>query len=115
ANFQEQSGSSVLDAMARADEVTQLGPKLRTTVRELAELLQRATRMASGGSTVLTAEPTESEHEQAPAPVADVLKLTLDETGMIEKLREKRDPQDDARAENLEEFVAVAREFDVKN
>ncbi|MBN9612317.1 MAG: ATP-binding domain-containing protein, partial [Actinobacteria bacterium] len=47
--------------------------------------------------------------------VADVLKLILDETEMIEKLRAKRDPQDEARAENLEELVSVAREFDVRN
>src|SRR5690606_30476008 len=37
------------------------------------------------------------------------------ETQMIEKLREKRDPQDEARAENLEELVSVAREFDVRS
>ena len=44
-----------------------------------------------------------------------MLKLILDETEMIEKLRAKRDPQDEARAENLEELVSVAREFDVRN
>lgn len=109
ANFQETHEISFHDAMLRADEVTQLGPKLRVTVRELGELLLRAARMAvGGGATDVSGEEAE------PAPVGDVLKLILDETEMIEKLRAKRDPQDDARAENLEELLAVAREFDVK-
>ncbi|WP_449277834.1 ATP-dependent helicase [Leucobacter sp. GX24907] len=109
ANFQEQHDLSFHEAMLRADEVAALGPKLRNTVRELAEVLTRAARMAAGGGA------TDVEGEEAkPAPVGDVLKLILDETEMIEKLRAKRDPQDDARAENLEELLAVAREFDVK-
>ena len=109
ANFQEAQGISFHEAMLRADEVAQLGPKLRATVRELAGLLTRAARMAAGGG------PTDAAGEAAaPAPVADVLRLVLDETEMIEKLRARRDPQDDARAENLEELVAVAREFDAK-
>ncbi len=109
ANFQEAQGISFHEAMLRADEVAQLGPKLRVTVRELAELLTRAARMAIGGGAT-----DDAEEQAAPAPVADVLKLILDETEMIEKLRAKRDPQDDARAENLEELIAVAREFDAK-
>jgi DNA helicase-2/ATP-dependent DNA helicase PcrA len=109
ANFQEAQGISLHDAMLRADEVGALGPKVRGTVRELGELLVRAARMAVGGGA--TDVPGE---ESKPAPVGDVLKLILDETEMVEKLRAKRDPQDDARAENLEELLAVAREFDVK-
>ena len=110
ANFQEAQGISFLDAMLRADEVAALGPKPRATVKELGALLTRAARMAAGGGA--TDEP--GSGEKAPAPVGDVLKLILDETEMIEKLRAKRDPQDDARAENLEELIAVAREFDAK-
>ncbi|GAB2555955.1 ATP-dependent helicase [Leucobacter ruminantium] len=110
ANFQEAQGISFLDAMLRADEVAALGPKPRSTVKELGALLIRAARMAAGGGA--TDEP--GSGEKAPAPVGDVLKLILDETEMIEKLRAKRDPQDDARAENLEELIAVAREFDAK-
>ncbi|MFD5599480.1 ATP-dependent helicase [Leucobacter sp. NPDC058333] len=109
ANFQEANGLSFHGAMLRAEEVTAIGPKIRSTVRALGELLARASRMAvGGGSTDVAGE------EAVPAPVGDVLKLILDETEMIEKLRAKRDPQDDARAENLEELLAVAREFDVK-
>ncbi|MEJ6488499.1 UvrD-helicase domain-containing protein [Leucobacter sp. USCH14] len=109
ANFQEAQGISFHDAMLRAEEVTAIGPKIRATVRALGEMLARASRMAvGGGATDVVGE------DAVPAPVADVMKLVLDETDMIEKLRAKRDPQDDARAENLEELLAVAREFDVK-
>ncbi|MHA3684343.1 ATP-dependent helicase [Leucobacter sp. HY1910] len=107
--FQETEGLSFHEAMQRAAEVPQLGPKLRTTVLELADLLTRAANMAAGGGATDV-----SGEEATPAPVGDVIKLILDETEMIEKLRAKRDPQDDARAENLEELIAVAREFDVK-
>ena len=132
ANFQENHGISFHEAMLRADEVGQLGPKLKGTVRELGELLLRAARMAVGepgaaAGDAQFADPLADDQRAAdpqaditdddgkkPAPVADLLKLILDETEMIEKLRARRDPQDDARAENLEELVAVAREFDVK-
>lgn len=110
ANFQEANGITFHEAMLNAAEITAIGPKVRATIVQLGELLARATRMALGGGA--TDVPTE---EAKPAPVADVLKLILDETEMIEKLHAKRDPQDDARAENLEELVAVAREFDVQH
>ena len=132
AHFQETQGISFHEAMLRADEVP-FGPKVRDTVKQLAELLLRATRMAvGGGPTDISYDPltgevhdegslgggssgADDETRKKPAPVADVLKLILDETEMIEKLRAKRDPQDEARAENLEELVSVAREFDVRN
>ena len=122
--FQESHGISFHEAMLRADEVP-FGPKVRDAIKSLGELLLRATRMAlGGGPTDVTYDPTTGEVREGgesdetrkkPAPVADVLKLVLDETEMIEKLRAKRDPQDEARAENLEELVSVAREFDVRN
>ncbi|NLA65968.1 MAG: ATP-binding domain-containing protein, partial [Leucobacter sp.] len=125
ANFQEAQAISFHAAMLRADEVS-LGPKVRGEVQKLGELLERATLLAtnsarSAENRVGAAEPgenpfgEESGSEPRFAPVADVLKLILDETEMIDKLRAKRDPQDEARAENLEELVSVAREFDVRN
>lgn len=111
ANFQEAQGISFHEAMLRCAELS-FGPKVQRAILDLGELLTRAARMALGGGSV-DPDP-DSPEEKQPAPVGDVLKLILDETEMIEKLRAKRDPQDDARAENLEELIAVAREFDAK-
>lgn len=109
AAYQEAHGLSFHEAMLQAAEIG-FGPKVRDAVLQLGELLTRAAVMAAGGGASL--DPAEPKQ---PAPVADVLKLLFDETQMIEKLRAKRDPQDEARAENLEELVSVAREFDVRN
>ena len=112
ANFQEAQGLSFHEAMLRADELSFGGPKVRSAIIELGELLTRAAAMAAGGDDgALDADG----NPKKPAPVGDLLKLLLDETQMIDKLREKRDPQDEARAENLEELVSVAREFDTRN
>ncbi|KKI16669.1 MULTISPECIES: ATP-dependent helicase [unclassified Leucobacter] len=109
ANYAEAMGISFHDAMLRAGELS-FGPKVRAAIESLGQLLQRAARMAAGGGAT-----DDSETRKQPAPVADVLKLILDETQMIEKLRAKRDPQDEARAENLEELVSVAKEYDVQH
>ncbi|MFC5337788.1 ATP-dependent helicase [Leucobacter denitrificans] len=118
ANFQEAEGITFREAMLRAAEIPALGPKVRTTVVELGEMLERATTLALGDAAgVPQADPLDNEATDASpqyAAVADVLKLVLDETEMIVKLRAKRDPQDDARAENLEELLAVAKEFDAQ-
>ena len=43
--------------------------------------------------------------------VAEGLTVLLSGSGYLEALRASRDPQDEARLENLDEFVAVARDF----
>jgi DNA helicase-2/ATP-dependent DNA helicase PcrA len=120
ANFQEAHGLNFHEAMLRADEIG-FGPKVRDAIKNLGALLVRAARMAVGEALRAdeSAEGSASEgtgaDERKLAPVADVLKLILDEIDLIAQLRAKRDPQDEARAENLEELVSVAREFDVRN
>lgn len=124
ANFQETHEITFHEAMLRAEEIP-LRQALRGTVTALGQLLTRATRLALGEVGVSETGTGEAGTSEAGvgeagtatryAPVADILKLVLEETQMIEKLREKRDPQDEARAENLEELVSVAREFDTRN
>ncbi len=46
-----------------------------------------------------------------PTSVADGLGVLLGKSGYLDALRASRDPQDEARVENLDEFVAVARDF----
>lgn len=106
--YAEAQGLSFHEAMLVAGELP-LGPKQQTTVKALGEMLTRAQQMA------LPKVNDDGEIVKPAAPVAEVLKLVLDDTEMIEKYREKRDAQDEARAENLEELLAVAREFDQRN
>lgn len=97
--FAEQQNLSFHEAMLRAGELS-FGPKVLATITRLGEMLNRASDHA---------------HATPPAPVFEILKLVLDESEMIVKLREKRDAQDEARAENLEELLSVAKEFDTRN
>ncbi|MBC9937274.1 MULTISPECIES: ATP-dependent helicase [unclassified Leucobacter] len=130
ANFAEAQQISFHEAMLRVDELS-FGPKVRGAILELGQLLERAAQMAAGTPATgqdpagpidepAAADPASEETlspgaGKRPAPVAEVLSLILSETQMIEQLRSRRDPQDEARAENLEELVAVAREYDVQH
>ena len=49
------------------------------------------------------------------APPADILEATLSRTGLLAELTASTDPQDESRVENLEELLAVAREFSEAN
>ena len=78
-----------------------LGPKLSGAISQLDALLDEATAimLPPGG-------------EVPPASsVADGLSLLLSKSGYLDALRASRDPQDEARVENLEEFVVVAKDF----
>lgn len=102
AQFAESREISFREAMRRSDELG-FGPKVKTAVASLSSMLDRAAEMAS------------AEGEQKPAPVGDILALILEETEYVKLLRASRDPQDEARAENLEELLSVTREFEKQN
>ncbi|PJJ73141.1 DNA helicase-2/ATP-dependent DNA helicase PcrA [Diaminobutyricimonas aerilata] len=87
---------SLREAMRHAGELG-LGPKVTGAITGLAEILDEV------GSTV--------EKTQVP----DVLTTLLQRTGYVEALRASRDPQDEARAENVDELVAVTKEFQRNN
>ena len=74
-----------------------LGPKVTKAIVELGTVLDEV------GSTVAEAAP------------ADILTALLTRTGYHQQLKASIDPQDEARAENLEELVAQAKEFRVGN
>ncbi len=76
-----------------------LGPKVTGAIVKLADLLDEA---------AVKADPNAPA---GAAPVSDVLTFLLDESGYVEALRASRDPQDEARAENVDELVAVTKEF----
>lgn len=96
ANFAAQNNLSVRQALSYADTIG-FGPKINSAIKQLAELLDELEALV----------PTES--------VEQILKHVLAKTGYLEILRTSRDPQDEARAENLEELISVAKEFGRNN
>ena len=93
ADKQEQT---LREAMREADQLG-LGPKVTGSILRLAAILDEAALKADA------------------SPVADILTEVLEKVGFLDALRASRDPQDEARAENVEELVAVTREFQRNN
>ncbi|MBB5632860.1 DNA helicase-2/ATP-dependent DNA helicase PcrA [Cryobacterium mesophilum] len=91
-NHADKDGRTLRDALRESDQLG-LGPKVTAAIEGLATILDEV------GATADTAAP------------ADILAALLERTGFIEALRASRDPQDEARAENVEELLAVTREF----
>ncbi|MCS4277849.1 DNA helicase-2/ATP-dependent DNA helicase PcrA [Mycetocola sp. BIGb0189] len=96
ATFAETNGLSFRDAMRNVEGLG-LGPKVTGSIRALSDLLDEAAELADTGV------------------VADVLTLLVTRSGLLETLRNSRDPQDEARAENIEELQAVTKEFEKNN
>ena len=49
---------------------------------------------------------------EANRPASTIAAAVLEQSGLLEELRESHDPQDEVRIENLEELVAVAEEYE---
>ncbi|MFF1634430.1 ATP-dependent helicase [Leifsonia sp. NPDC058248] len=98
ASYAEDNGVSFRQAMRDAGSLG-LGPKVTGAILQLAGLLDEAT---------LKVDPS---NPVGVSPVADVLTFLLDQSTYLDVLRNSRDPQDEARAENVDELVAVTREF----
>jgi DNA helicase-2/ATP-dependent DNA helicase PcrA len=100
-SFADSNGLSLRDALSSAGELG-LGPKVTGAILELAGILDEV------GATA-------SLDQVRPAGPADVLITLLQRTRFIEALRNTGDPQDEARAENVEELISVTREFQKNN
>ena len=100
ARYADEQQITFRDALANASALG-VGPKIQTAIAQLDAVLAEASELmlpASG--------------EVAPASsVPEGLTLLLNKSGYLDSLRRSKDPQDEARVENLDEFVAVAREF----
>ena len=96
ATFADNNGISVRAALGHVGELG-FGPKITGAVHALADLLNELSARV------------ESD------PVDSLLKEVLEKSGYLESLKASRDPQDEARVENLEELVAVAKEFQRNN
>ncbi|WP_395245882.1 ATP-dependent helicase [Agromyces sp. MMS24-K17] len=109
ASFAEQNELSFRQAM-RAAAGLGLGPKVTGAISALADLLDEAAAMLVPSQRGIA----EGTNEGA-AKVSDVLVLLLEKSGLLDALRNSRDPQDETRAENVEELVAQTRDFDREN
>ena len=97
-SYADDNGITFREAMRHAGSLG-LGPKVTAAILQLATLLDDAAAMID------PANPA------GVSPVAEVLTFLLDGSGYLDVLRNSRDPQDEARAENVDELVAVTREF----
>ena len=100
ARFAEDHGISFREALSVPAQLG-VGPKIQAAIGQLDAVLKEATEL------MLPA----SGEVPSPTVVADGLSLLLAKSGYLDALRASRDPQDEARVENLDEFVAVARDF----
>ena len=64
---------------------------------------------------VPSAEGMAAGTNQGASKVSDVLVFLVERSGLLDALRNSRDPQDETRAENVEELVAQTRDFDREN
>lgn len=100
ARFADENGLSFRDALRNAP-LLGVGPKIQAAITQLDAVLNEAAEIL-----------TPSSGEVPPATsVAEGLTVLLNGSGYFDMLRASRDPQDEARLENLDEFVAVARDF----
>ncbi|KQS02638.1 MAG: UvrD-helicase domain-containing protein [Microbacterium ginsengisoli] len=98
--FAADRGITFREALGHAGDLG-VGPKLQTAITHLHGVLGAASEIMLPASGEVA----------PPTAVADGLSLLLGRSGYLDALRMSRDPQDEARVENLDEFVAVAREF----
>ncbi len=100
ASFAETNEMTFRDALRYAAELG-LGPKVTGSIRDLSDLLDEAAVLA--------------ENRTDGSGVPEVLGLLLTKSGYLDALRASRDPQDEARAENVEELLAQTKEFQRNN
>jgi DNA helicase-2/ATP-dependent DNA helicase PcrA len=102
ANFAEAHGVTFREAMRRASELG-LGPKVTQAITTLSRMLDEV---------ALLLDP---ERPEGRTSVGDLVTTLLERSGLVQALRASKDAQDEARAENVEELVAVTKEFSRNN
>jgi len=102
ANFAEAHGVTFREAMRRASELG-LGPKVTQAILTLSRMLDEV---------AVLLDPDRPEGRTS---VGDLVTTLLEKSGLVQALRASKDAQDEARAENVEELVAVTKEFSRNN
>jgi len=102
ARFAEANEISLREAL-RNSSALGFGPKITGAIVQLATVLDGASAML------------DPDNPAGQSSIAEVLTFLLERSGFIDSLRASKDPQDETRAENVDELVAVTREFAVNN
>nr|WP_315269427.1 UvrD-helicase domain-containing protein [Microbacterium lemovicicum] len=100
ARYAADEGITFRDALANASALG-VGPKIQAAITQLDKVLAEAAEIMIPASGELP----------PPTSVAEGVTLLLQKSGYLDALRASKDPQDEARLENLDELVAVTREF----
>jgi DNA helicase II / ATP-dependent DNA helicase PcrA len=98
---------SFAEALERADEAPGIAIRSVAAIRDFTTLMSELRGVAAGEGYVGGAGP-----EGTGAGPAAVLEAVLDRTGYLAELEKSDDPQDESRVDNLQELVAVAREYE---
>ncbi|MDY0910489.1 ATP-dependent helicase [Microbacterium sp. CFBP9034] len=100
ARYAQEEQITFRDALANSSALG-VGPKIQTAIAHLDAVLAEASALMLPATGELA----------PPTAVAEGLQLLLNRSGYYDALRASKDAQDEARIENLDELVAVAREF----
>lgn len=98
--YAQEEGITFRDALANSSALS-VGPKIQSAIAHLDAVLAEAAELMLPSSGELA----------PPTAVAEGIQLLLNKGGYYDALRASKDAQDEARIENLDELVAVAREF----
>lgn len=95
-SYADRTGTPLRDALGDAGQLG-LGPKVTAAIIGLHDMLNEVAAMGT------EAKPS------------DILTALLQKSGYVDALRATKDPQDEARAENVEELVALTKEYSKRN
>ena len=91
----QREGTTFWQALRRASDAPGVAPRSVRAIESFVAMIDDLRAIAADG-----------------APPAAVLEAVLDRTGYLAELAASHDPQDETRADNLRELVAVAGEFE---
>jgi DNA helicase-2/ATP-dependent DNA helicase PcrA len=96
----------VVDAYAKESEISFFQGLVKAS--EIEDLAARSASAINGFTDLIATLRTLVEANSSPASITAAV---LEQSGMLAEFQESDDPQDESRAENVQEFVAVAEEF----
>ncbi len=99
-------GISLRQALDHLDAASGLTAGALRSLRELGRAFER------WGAMVQQPPGEQAEAADDAGPVSEVVRLVLEESGLLDAYRNERTIEAEGRLENLQEFLGVAREFD---